>query len=67
MLTEITKIGELLRPETATLETHAVRSERKKKIEKRTLLKQKLKTALQEIDQDSSSSKRAPFLNLDDK
>jgi hypothetical protein len=65
--TEITKIGELLRPETATLETHAVRSERKKKIEKRTLLKQKLKTALQEIDQDSSSSKRAPFLNLDDK
>jgi hypothetical protein len=54
---EITKIGELLRPETATLETHAIRAERKKKIEKRTLLKQNVKTALQEIDQDSSSAR----------
>jgi hypothetical protein len=63
---EITKIGELLRPETATLETHAIRSERKKKIEQRTLLKQNVKTALQEIDQDSSSSIIAPILNLED-
>jgi hypothetical protein len=50
---EITKIGELLRPENATLETHAITAERKKKIEKRALLNQKVKIALQEIDQDS--------------